>query len=245
MEEFIYGTDERIFINTALGCNAGCKYCYLPYLGYERKKKMISGEMAIRILKNMPSFKRGINGTILSIGCYSECLDIRNIEETKKIIQEILPFENRIQLATKQLVTREVCDLIRENRMYTEQMKVYISMPTVSLIAQLEPGTVSEKMRIRNIETCMKYDVSPVLYIKPFMESITDADLDKYIKILKNYKIPAVVGGYLYTRKKDMVADVGNGRLYETGKTERRKEFIEELRKYAEVYEHSTELLKR
>lgn len=243
MEEFVYGTGKRIFINTALGCNANCKYCYLPHLGYERKKKVISGETAVQMLRNMSCFEEGKNGTIISIGCYSECLDKQNMKETKKIIQNVLPLGNKVQLATKQSVTEEVCKLIERNRIFTEQMKVYISMPTFSLISQMEPGTVPVELRIRNIEKCMKYNIPVVLYIKPFMDKITDLDLEQYINILKTYKIPVVVGGYLYTEKADMVADVGNGRLYETDHIEERKKFVHELKKYSKVYEHSTELL--
>ena len=48
----------------------------------------------------MSCFKRGQNGTILSLGCYSECLDLENIRETKKVITENNTYEaKRVILA--------------------------------------------------------------------------------------------------------------------------------------------------
>ena len=241
VEEYVYGTSKRIFINTAIGCNACCKYCYMPRLGYSNKEKIISGEAAVKLVMNMSCFKRGQNGTILSLGCYSECLDLENIRETKKVITNLLPLENQIQLATKQKVTEDICKLIRNFRRYTEQIKIYISMPTISRVDQLEPGTVSIEQRILNIENCIKYKIPVVLYIKPFLENITENDLKDYIKIVKKYRIPVVIGGYLDTEEKKEVADVGNGRLYEMNNEEKRKWFEYELSKYTEVYEHSIE----
>ena len=82
-----------------------------------------------------------------------------------------------------------------------------------------------------------------MLYIKPFLENITERDLEDYIRIIEKYKIPVVVGEYLYTEKLEDLADVGNGRLYKRTDNGRRMEFIEEFRKYAQVCEHSVEAM--
>ena len=81
-------------------------------------------------------------------------------------------------------------------------MHIYISMPTISLIEQLESGTALANQRITNIENCIRHNIPVVLYIKPFLENITESDLEKYIKIVRKYRIPAVVGGYLSCRTK-------------------------------------------
>ena len=243
MVKYVYGTRQRIFINTALGCNADCKYCYMPKLGYKKKKEMISGELAVQLVKNMACFVSGEKGTILSIGCYSECLDEENLNETKKILKEVLPVGNPVQLATKQIIREEVCDLIKKYRNYNEQMNVYISMPTISKISQIEPGTLSAKGRIENIKKCIKYSIPVVLYIKPFLEKITGNDLENYVEIVKKYKIPVVVGPYLYIEKKEIIADVGEGELYEVNDFDKRRQFLSELKKYTSVYEHSTECI--
>ena len=189
----------------------------------------------------MTCFSPGKNGTVLSLGCYSECLDLQNMKETETMVQGLLPLENRIQLATKQIVTEHFLEIIKRYQMYDEQMHIYISMPTISLIEQLESGTVSANQRITNIENCIRHNIPVVLYIKPFLENITDSDLEKYIKIVRKYRIPAVVGGYLYTEPNGKLVDVGNGRLYEGNQELGRIKFINELRKHTQVYEHSTE----
>lgn len=241
VEKCIYGTSERIFVNTAIGCNACCKYCYMPKLGHKKKEKTISGEMAVQQVLNMTCFSPGKNGTVLSLGCYSECLDLQNMKETETVIQGLLPLGNRIQLATKQIVTEHFLEIIKRYQMYDEQMHIYISMPTISLIEQLESGTALANQRITNIENCIRHNIPVVLYIKPFLENITESDLEKYIKIVRKYRIPAVVGGYLYTEPNGKLADVGNGRLYEGNLEFGRIKFINELRKHTQVYEHSTE----
>ena len=241
VEKCIYGTSERIFVNTAIGCNACCKYCYMPKLGHKKKEKTISGEMAVQQVLNMTCFSPGKNGTVLSLGCYSECLDLQNIKETETVVQGLLPLGNRIQLATKQIVTEHFLEIIKRYQMYDEQMHIYISMPTISLIEQLESGTALANQRITNIENCIRHNIPVVLYIKPFLENITESDLEKYIKIVRKYRIPAVVGGYLYTEPNGKLADVGNGRLYEGNLEFGRIKFINELRKHTQVYEHSTE----
>lgn len=241
MEKCIYGTSERIFVNTAIGCNACCKYCYMPKLGHKKKEKTISGEMAVQQVLNMTCFSPGKNGTVLSLGCYSECLDLQNMKETETVVQGLLPLGNRIQLATKQIVTEHFLEIIKRYQMYDEQMHIYISMPTISLIEQLESGTALANQRITNIENCIRHNIPVVLYIKPFLENITESDLEKYIKIVRKYRIPAVVGGYLYTEPNGKLADVGNGRLYEGNLEFGRIKFINELRKHTQVYEHSTE----
>lgn len=241
VEKCIYGTSERIFVNTAIGCNACCKYCYMPKLGHKKKEKTISGEMSVQQVLSMTCFSPGKNGTVLSLGCYSECLDLQNMKETETVVQGLLPLGNRIQLATKQIVTEHFLEIIKRYQMYDEQMHIYISMPTISLIEQLESGTALANQRITNIENCIRHNIPVVLYIKPFLENITESDLEKYIKIVRKYRIPAVVGGYLYTEPNGKLADVGNGRLYEGNLEFGRIKFINELRKHTQVYEHSTE----
>ncbi len=101
---YLYGNNERLFLNTNLGCLSNCSFCYLPDLsinknGYNNQKNLI--ENLINRLKNNPNFIRGKNGTILSIGCYSECWDTNNKLNTIKLINDLLEFNNPIQLSTK------------------------------------------------------------------------------------------------------------------------------------------------
>ena len=42
---------DRIFINTCLGCNGACSYCYLPSLGYSNKSNSLTVRKASQIIK--------------------------------------------------------------------------------------------------------------------------------------------------------------------------------------------------
>ena len=138
---FVYGSTERMFVNTALGCKANCKYCYLPKIQNGIDVDYISAESAIEMVEYNSCFVKGENGTIISIGCYSECLDEENIAKTKAILEYFLPMGNYIQLATKQKISNDIIDVIIDKRVFKEQVSVYISMPTISEISQLESGT--------------------------------------------------------------------------------------------------------
>jgi len=38
LNNYLYGNKERLFLNTNLGCNAQCSYCYLPILNFNLGK---------------------------------------------------------------------------------------------------------------------------------------------------------------------------------------------------------------
>lgn len=42
---YLTGDQERVFINTSLGCSANCSYCYLPVIGYQTGKKINNNPM--------------------------------------------------------------------------------------------------------------------------------------------------------------------------------------------------------
>ena len=72
-------------MNTSIGCNAGCSYCYLPRLGISGSDVRIAAENLLEALQKVTYLKEGRKGSILSLGCYSECLDNQNISETFRL----------------------------------------------------------------------------------------------------------------------------------------------------------------
>lgn len=242
MLNFVYGSSERIFLNTTIGCNAKCKYCYLPSLQKDASNTCykMSADKVYKRLNSLSYFVTGPNGTILSLGCYSECMDKENIQQTQALLRKIIPLGNKIQLATKQKISEKIVQEISKLRKYRSQVTIYVSMPTASSIENIEPGTASYEMRIFNFELCKRYDIPVVLYIKPFLKGITDRDLDKYVGIVQKYQVPIVVGSYLSVDlKKSTQSDVGEGLLYEQGEEREINAFIEQLEKYTRVYRHS------
>ena len=241
--KFVYGSKERIFVNTALGCDANCIYCYLPDMKEEKDITYISAEEAIYLVESAPYFVKGDKGTLISIGCYSECLNEKNIVKTIMLLEYFLPLGNYIQLATKQEVTKEIIDVICCKRKFKEQVSIYISMPTVSGIAELEKGTAEYYIRVNNIKKCKNNEISVVLYIKPFLERWTFNDRDKYADIIKEYDIPIVIGGYLSVKDSLIKADVGEEVLYEQRTSSLYDEFISQFDGTCHKYKHSAELI--
>lgn len=240
---FVYGSMDRIFVNTALGCKAKCKYCYLPYMKNKGDINYISTEDVIKLVEEMPYFVKGEKGTIVSIGCYSECLDKKNISKTKAILEYFLPMGNYIQLATKQEITKDIIDIITSNRIFQEQVSIYISMPTISGISKLEKGTGSFQVRVDNITRCIKNGINVALYIKPFLEQLTNGDKDTYINIAKEYDIPVIIGSYLSIKNSASKADVGEELLYEQQQSPLYEEFVSEFDGMCHNYRHSVELI--
>ena len=64
---FVYGNRERVFVNTALGCNAKCKYCYLPDVHNGERIIYSPAETVIKLVKDFPDFVQGEEGTIISM----------------------------------------------------------------------------------------------------------------------------------------------------------------------------------
>lgn len=242
MLNYVYGSSERIFLNTTIGCNAMCKYCYLPSIQSDTSNLLYkkSVDKVYKSLVDLSYFVDGENGTILSLGCYSECMDKENVQQTQVLLKKIILLGNRIQLATKQKIPEKIVQEISILRKYRSQVMIYVSMPTVSSIGNIEPGTASYEMRILNFELCKKYGVPAVLYIKPFLKGMTDRDIDKYVEIVQKYQIPVVVGNYLSPDLREKTqADVGEGLLYEQGDEEDIEKFIRQLERYTKVYRHS------
>lgn len=241
--EFVYGSKERIFVNTDIGCKAKCSYCYLPHLVNKDNIKAISAQEAIIFVKNNPLFEAGEEGTILSIGCYSECLDKENVLKTNELIEHFISYGNYIQLATKQEIPQMIIDTILQHRKFEHQVSIYVSMPTMSSLNQLEEGTASVDTRLENIKHCVISSIPVVLYIKPFIEGITDKDTEAFLKISQESNIPVIIGDFLSTSSSERIADVGEKKLYERPESIAYKEFINCFSEKCQYYKHSTEII--
>lgn len=241
--KFVYGSKERIFVNTDMGCKAKCSYCYLPHLISQDKIKRISAQEAIIAVESNPLFENGEEGTILSIGCYSECLDEENILKTKQLIEHFVPYGNYIQLATKQEIPSNILDTIIQRRKFEDQVSIYVSMPIISTINHLEEGTASADVRLENIKHCLISNIPVILYIKPFIEGITDKDTDLFLTILQESNIPVIIGGFLSTDSSLEIADVGEMKLYERPESIEYKQFISSFSEKYRYYKHSIEII--
>lgn len=244
MQNLIYGNQERIFINTALGCNSKCSYCYLSDIGISDKVRYFKAEDIIEKIEMMEQFKIGENGTIISIGCYSECWDNKNKKETIKLIKYFISTNNYIQLATKRKLTFEELEEVNKLIKYRNQLTIYISIPTISQSNLIEVGTDRVEKRINNFKLKNKLEnINFTLYIKPVLKDITILDINSYIDIVKTHNLDVVIGDiFTINSEHGKQIDVGENMLYEY-EVEDSIIIKNKLCLYTKVYKHSTEII--
>jgi DNA repair photolyase len=209
----IYGDSKRLFLNTELGCASNCSYCYLPIEGYQIGSKValrISATRLLKLLETNMQIVKGVRGTIFSIGCYSECWDSKNRNETIELILGLLSFGNPIQIATKRYI--KSTDLLKliPKQVYPNQLRVYISSATISRWKEYERGTTAPIKRFESFSSCNQLGLSSFLYIKPVLPGITIQDAYKYGEVMQKYNIPAIVGDRFEKDGSDTLSPISN-----------------------------------
>ncbi len=244
LSKYLYGDETRLFLNTNLGCHAKCSYCYLPSLNIELgnvPKRKIEIKNLIESLNNNTEFKKGINGTILSIGCYSECWDAENRDDTIKLINILIEYKNPIQLATKEYINKNDFTKINIDRIkYLHHLSIFISSSTITQYKKYENGTKEPKLRFKSFELKSIYNIPMYLYIKPVLENITIVDIDLYIQVIEQYKIDTIVGD-LFTNKGLAYAPIGEKKLFYQNKKNDNNFIKNKFSQYCNVYKYSVE----
>lgn len=240
---FVYGDEKRIFVNTDLGCDAKCKYCYLPSLEIKHGERKITASRAIEMVNNLGCYTSGNKGSIISLGCYSECMDTDNISDTIALIKYFVARNNNVQLATKKKIDVTFFEEIVHYNDIKRLLWIYVSLPTISCHDEIEPGTDLPDDRTTIFELCKEYGIHSVLYIKPFLTGITNRDIGRYNELICKYDIPVVIGELLNTKQTSKCSMIGGGRLYEQS-DEELEEFIAQISKYARTYKHSVDCIR-
>ena len=246
--DYIYGNEDRIFINTNLGCSSQCSYCYLPDLNIDigtKKKNSISINGLINNLLKHKSFIAGRDGTILSLGCYSECWDEFNQNDTLYLLEKLIPFENPIQLSTKRQIKLDTIKPILSKLAWQKQLNIYISNSTISHWKKYEQKTTKPEYRFKSFDITLLEQVPMYLYIKPVLPRVTIKDVEKYILIAKEYKIDIILGKMFNKEENNNLAPIGNNRLFYNVPTNQENDeyqFIyDSLIKHTNVYTESIE----
>lgn len=240
----VSGTRDRIFLNTSLGCDCRCQYCYLADVGITGVERFCHQQVFDELI-NLPCFEPGAGGSVLSIGCYSECFSPENRQETVSLIKKIAPLGNHIQLATKKRI--EIGDLMELDRhaQYKNQIGIFISVPTLSQSSIIEIGTDNARERLEVLEyQHLFHNLYFVMYIKPVLPGITRNDISEYCQILQDYRVKCVVGGLLHPQpnKQSDTTLVGQSWFLETN--EDQSYIMDSLHPYTAVYRHSVDIIK-
>lgn len=189
-------TTRRVFVSPALGCPASCAFCYLPSSGEAAPTHPSQHDLA-EAIQNDTRFSEGINGTLISLGCLSECLAPHAIGPTFSFLEGCKKWHNPIQLATRWIVPQRLqsqfFDLARGCNLV-----LFHSMSTVTHASSFERGTAKIARRLEFLDVCADAGLRNVLYIKPFISGITGIDADEFVSIAKSYRLNAIVIGPLY-----------------------------------------------
>lgn len=197
MTRYIQGDQHRIFINPSLGCDSSCSYCYLGSQGYSTGQRVAppqSGELLFQELTKLPWFVKGVQGSVLSIGCYSECWSVANRASTLDFIDLVIPFGNPIQFSTKRAVSSHQLSNIANKQIWQKQVSVFISCASITQWRIYEKGTARPADRFKAIAALQEMGIGVCLYIKPVLDGITILDFEMFCEVLEHSGCPVVVG---------------------------------------------------
>ena len=243
---YLFAKDnKRIFINTSLGCAGQCAYCYLPKMGYSNSSDNYRTISAQTIIEFIEKNKLDINQkTLITLGCYSECWDEYNKNETISLIKYFLKKGNQIQLSTKKQIMKEELTEILPLINYFGQLVIFVSSATISKHDTIEKNTTPISNRFQNFSLFNSLDIPVVLYMKPVLKGITINDLELYKKYIEKYNIKDVVVGSIFTNyiSEETVHFSNKNELFYT-KNSDEDMIISELSKITNVYKRSSEVM--
>ena len=164
---YLYAKDNnRIFINTCLGCNGGCSYCYLPKMGYSNEIKNFKVKTAVEILNDISSSGYILNkDTLVTLGCFTECFNDYNKPYTIELVKYFLNMGNQVQLSTKKEITLEEGKLFTDVIKYFGQLVIYVSSSTIRKWEKIEKNTTKPYDRFKTFQLFLELNIPIVLYI--------------------------------------------------------------------------------
>lgn len=195
----------RVFVSPALGCPAYCRFCYLGSVGLQRPQKPRLGPEALleRIVKD-DRFRPGPSGTVISLGCLSECLAPHSLPDTFEFLHAIRSLQNPVQLATRWTLDGGEFAMF-ENEFKAVSGILFHSM-TETGPKRLELGTPPWNERRRFMAAIAASGIPSVMYIKPFLPGYTSRFAADFIALARRLTIQhAVVGPVFSDSRIDVV----------------------------------------
>lgn len=238
---YLFAKDEkRLFINPSLGCNSKCRFCYLPKFGINQIKRKTWEE----ILDLLNDFVYKLSkDTLITVGCFSECFDESNKEETLKILKYFLENGCQVQIFTKRYIAyddiKDIIPLIK----YYGQLVIFVSSSTITEYKNYELGTEQLDLRFKTFDL-INYNIPTVLYMKPILQDVTIKDMSLYEKIIIDKNISNVVVGSLFTEESsnESIHFSNECQLFYNECADE-KEIIKKLSSVAKVWRRSTDVM--
>lgn len=194
-------SQRRVFIDSALGCPGGCRYCYLPDFGATATPVTynFSGEDVAQTLYANKQFVAGRHGTLISFGHMSDPFLAPVILKTLDYLEHVLSLGNPVQLASKCFgANKQTATAIAKWQQYDGQFMLNVSIPSLQHAAQLEPHTPPPAHRLRVMRDFIASDLATSLIIKPIIPGVTETEIDLFVEAIEMYQITHCIVGALY-----------------------------------------------
>ncbi len=188
-------------IHTGVNCSLACKYCYIVDMGFKfgdvKPYPLNAYELALALVKN-PYFVPGRMGTFLAFGSVTEPFLPETRDRTLEYIEvlsEILG--NPIQFSTKMTLDDEAIERLSAVVRSGASVSPLITIVTLSKWREIEPRAPSPEERFETVSKLRKAGLQPVLFVRPIIPSVTDADAPQLLKLGKESGAVGVVFGTL------------------------------------------------
>ena len=192
----------RFFVSPILGCTGGCAYCYLPMKNYTIPQKNNISICEIKsVAESIEEFVFGRNGTIISVGAWGDIFPVHSEELTAysvELILKLLEWENPIQIMSKYSPSEEVISKIAAAVRYEGQLLYSTTITTLKRWKEIEPNTASPEERLNTCRLFKTNRIPTNVEIKPFINGVTDNEIEIIAKRLMEYDIDYCVVGVLY-----------------------------------------------
>lgn len=231
--------DQRVFVNNVIGCDYKCSYCYLSNIGIW-KKEIYTPDEVVAEFERLPGITA--DKYIISIGCYAECMEKDNFENILKIVRYFAQKKYYIQISTKSRIEEKWLEELERVLEFSGQLHIFVSIPTLSQTNIYENGIANIRDRLLNFKYQSKEGkICIYMYIKPYLTNITNQDIDKYLDLVKEYKMEVVVGNrFDFGISEGTPVQVGKNKMYES-ESDDMEGFILKLKQVTNVYRHSIE----
>lgn len=208
----------RFFVSPILGCRARCSYCYIFSEGYNSQVILnkFTIDESIQWILNSKEYKPGINGSIISIGAWGDPFPPDNAEAknyTLEWVKNLCSLGNPVQLISRFALENSIVDTIASFIKYKNQILFSTSITTFRHWKEIELNTDSPLQRLETLQKFQGQGIPANIMIKPFLNGITDREIEDFIYYLNTYGIKYCVVGSLHWDKKiyDFMKKSGRG----------------------------------
>ncbi|WP_060981497.1 hypothetical protein [Vibrio splendidus] len=192
----------RIFISPILGCNAQCHFCYIYDKGYTTKavKNGFDIEQVIIYLNSHESFQLGKDGSIISIGAWGDPFPRYNKNlcyHTMNWLKKLAELGNPIQIMSRYELHPEILkDIVNVNKYYGHIM-YSTSISSIESFRVIEPYSDTPNKRLTSVSILNESGIATNVMIKPFIQGVTDLEVEQIAKALTANGIKQCVVGDL------------------------------------------------